>query len=88
MPRIGIIVSYKHRPGMLKELQEWLKGQGPAMLAAACGANERYIGVYMIEGDPTYSIQVLSYISVTWRTGLSSPWCNAPALRRGIHRLR
>ena len=58
MPRIGVIVSYKHRPGMLKELQEWLKGQGPAMLAAACGANERYIGVYMIEGDPTYSIQV------------------------------
>ncbi|HUS17698.1 MAG TPA: hypothetical protein VM536_22105 [Chloroflexia bacterium] len=58
MPTIGIVMSYKHRPGSLKEFQEWLGGQGAAMLAAACGSAEQYIGVYMVEGDPTYSIEL------------------------------
>ena len=58
MARIGIVVSYKHRPGTVKEFQEWLAGQGAALLRAACGVNEQYIGVYMIEGDPTYTIQL------------------------------
>ncbi|HMA37640.1 MAG TPA: hypothetical protein VKY74_24515 [Chloroflexia bacterium] len=58
MAKIGIIISYKHRPGLVKEFREWLAGNGAAMLASACGSNERYIGVYLMEGDPTYSIQL------------------------------
>src|SRR3954469_5864743 len=58
VPRIGIVVSYKHRPGTLKEFQEWLAGPGAEMIAKACARDERYLGVYMIEGDPTYSIEL------------------------------
>jgi hypothetical protein len=60
MPKITIVVSYKHRAGSIKELREWLDGQGATMLANALGRNERYVGVYMIEGDPTYSIQLVT----------------------------
>jgi len=58
MPKIRVVTSYKHRPGMVKEFREWLASQGATMLAASCGPNERYLGVYMMEGDPTYSIQL------------------------------
>ena len=58
MPTIRIVVSYKHRPGLIKEFREWLEGQGATMLSSACGTNERYLGVYMVEGDPTYSIEL------------------------------
>jgi len=58
MARIGIIISYKHRPGTIKDFKEWLAGQGGTLLAATCGVNERLVGVSMIEGDPTYSIQL------------------------------
>lgn len=58
MPTIQIVMSYKHRPGTIKEFQEWLAGQGAAMLSASCGSNERYMGVYMVEGDPTYTIEL------------------------------
>lgn len=58
MPKIQIVVSYKHQVGKLKELQEWLANSGAAMLASTWGSKESYVGVYMIEGDPTYSIEV------------------------------
>jgi hypothetical protein len=60
MPKITIVVSYKHRPGSIKELKEWLDGQGAAQLLNGMGRNERYVGVYMMEGDPTYSIQLVT----------------------------
>ena len=28
------------------------------MIASACGPNERYIGIYMVEGDPSYTIEL------------------------------
>ncbi len=65
MPTIEVVVSYRHRPGTIKEFREWLAGPGKAMLAAALGTHERYVGVYMIEGDPTYSIEL--------RTATSDP---------------
>src|SRR5690242_8644689 len=58
MPTIEIVVSYKHQAGKLKEFQEWLQTSGHAMLSSTWGSKERYVGVYMIEGDPTYSIEL------------------------------
>ena len=60
MPTIGIVVSFKHRPGTIRDLQEWLAGQGAVMLAGTCGPKERYVGMFMIEGDPTYTLEMRS----------------------------
>jgi hypothetical protein len=58
MPPIRIIISYKHRPGAIKELRESLNGGGAALLSAAYSRTEHYVGVYLVEGDPTYSIEL------------------------------
>jgi hypothetical protein len=55
---IRIITSYRHKTGKLKDLKQWLEGAGDSMIAAACGPNERYIGIYMVEGDPSYTIEL------------------------------
>ncbi len=60
MPTIGIVVSFKHRPGTIRDLQEWLAGQGATMLASTCGPKEHYLGMFMIEGDPTYTLEMRS----------------------------
>jgi hypothetical protein len=58
MTRIRIITSYRHKVGKLKELKQWLDTAGDQMIASACGPNERYIGIYMVEGDPSYTIEL------------------------------
>ena len=58
MAAIRIITSYRHKVGKLKDLKAWLAVSGHTMLAASCGPHERYVGVYMIEGDPSYTIEV------------------------------
>jgi hypothetical protein len=55
---IRIITSFRHKTGRLKDLKQWLDTAGDQMLVTACGPNERYIGIYMVEGDPSYTIEL------------------------------
>ena len=58
MATIRIITSYRHKVGKLKELKQWLANSGDGLIASSCGPNERYIGIYMVEGDPSYTIEL------------------------------
>lgn len=55
---ITIIVGYRHRTGKLKEMRDWLSGGGYQMIASSIGSGEKYVGFYLIEGDPTYTIEL------------------------------
>ena len=75
MPVIGVAVSYKHRPGTVREFREWCAaGRGHA--GHNLGPKERYVGVYMIEGDPTYSLELRTETSDP--AVLESSICSTP----------
>lgn len=57
---ITIIVAFRHQTGKLKDLRDWLNNGNYQMIASTLGMREKYLGFYLIEGDPTYTIELHS----------------------------